>query len=117
MSGLADEVRAVDIVYLDSSKFFHIVSPKNLTQKLINCGLDGHTVRWIENQMNNQTLWWLVAQSLVGKQELMNNPEINSIPHNSTGIIPFNIWINNLDKRAECALTMFADDSKLRGVP
>lgn len=71
MSGLADEGRAVDIVYFDSSKIFHIVSHKNLTQKLINCGRYEHTVRCIEKQMNNQTLWWLVAQSLVGKQELM----------------------------------------------
>lgn len=53
MSGLADEGRAVDIVYFDFSKKSP-VSRKNLTEKLRNCGLDDHTVRWIENQMNNQ---------------------------------------------------------------
>lgn len=54
MSGLADDGRAVDIVYFDFSKSSHTVSHKNLTEKLINWGLDEHTVRWIEKQMNNQ---------------------------------------------------------------
>lgn len=55
MSVLADEGKAdEDIVYFDFSKTFHTVSHKNLTEKLMNCGLDQHTLSWTKNQMNNQ---------------------------------------------------------------
>lgn len=52
MTGLADEEKAVDIVYLDLSKAFDTVSYKYLTDKLLIYGLDVQTIRWIENHLN-----------------------------------------------------------------
>ena len=49
MTGLADEGRAVDIVYLDFSKAFDTVSHKILIDRLLMYRLDEQTVRWIEN--------------------------------------------------------------------
>ncbi|KAK4826426.1 hypothetical protein QYF61_008959 [Mycteria americana] len=48
MSGLVDEGRAVDIVYLG----FDTVSHKILIDELLMYGLDKQTVRWIENWLN-----------------------------------------------------------------
>ena len=49
MTGWVDEGRAVDVVYLDFSKTFDTVSHNILLGKLRKCGLDGLTVRWMEN--------------------------------------------------------------------
>jgi len=51
ITGLIDEARAVDSVYLDFSKVFDTVSSKILINKLLR-GLDEQTVRWIENWLN-----------------------------------------------------------------
>lgn len=63
MSGLADERRAVDIVYFDFSETFHTVSHKNLTEKLMNYGLDEHTVRRFGNQLKNQAQTVMISGS------------------------------------------------------
>lgn len=49
MTGLADERRAVDTVYLDFSKVFDTDFPKILIDKLLMQWLDEQTVTWIEN--------------------------------------------------------------------
>lgn len=48
MTGLVDEGREVNIVYLDLSKDFNTVSHKFLIDKLMKYGLDQQTVRWIK---------------------------------------------------------------------
>ncbi|KAK4817454.1 hypothetical protein QYF61_015609 [Mycteria americana] len=48
------EGSAVDVVYLDFSEAFDSVSLKILTDKLMKCGLDEQTVRWVENWLNGQ---------------------------------------------------------------
>jgi len=53
MTGLADETREVDIVYLDFGKAFDTVSHKILIDKLVNYGLDEQTMRWTENWLNS----------------------------------------------------------------
>jgi len=45
MTGLVDERRAVDVVYLDFSKAFDTVSHNILIGKLGKCGLDEWSVR------------------------------------------------------------------------
>ena len=54
MTGWVDTARAADVVYLDLSKAFDTVSHNALTGKLRRCGLDGWTVRWIENWLNGR---------------------------------------------------------------
>lgn len=46
-TGLVDENKAVDIVYLDFSKAFNAICQKIVTE-LMKCGLDEEAVRWIE---------------------------------------------------------------------
>jgi len=48
------ERRAVDVVYLDFSEAFDTVSHKILTEKLMKCGPDEQTVRWVENWLSGQ---------------------------------------------------------------
>jgi len=55
MTGWVDEGRAVDVVYLDFSKVFDMVSHNILLGKLRKCGLDEWSVRWIENWLNGRT--------------------------------------------------------------
>jgi len=55
MTGWVDEGRAVDVVYLDFSKAFDMVSHNILLGKLRKCGLDEWSVRWIENWLNGRT--------------------------------------------------------------
>lgn len=50
---MIDKGRAVEIVYLDFSKAFNSVSHKILVEKLLDCGLDEQSVRWIENWPNS----------------------------------------------------------------
>ncbi|KAK4825167.1 hypothetical protein QYF61_024556 [Mycteria americana] len=52
MTGSVDEVRALEVVYLDFSKAFNTVCYKILIEKLMKYGLDKWTVRWIENWLN-----------------------------------------------------------------
>lgn len=50
VTGLVDEGRAADIVYLD----FDVVSCNILVEKLMTHGLEEQRVRWIANWMNCQ---------------------------------------------------------------
>jgi len=60
ITGLAEEGRAVDIVYLDFSKAFDTVCHKIFIDKLMKNRLEEQTASWVEN-------WWSsVAQGLVG---------------------------------------------------
>ncbi|GAB0210102.1 mitochondrial enolase superfamily member 1 [Grus japonensis] len=46
---LVDEGKAVDVVYLDISKAFDIVSHSILLEKLAAHGMDGNTLHWVKN--------------------------------------------------------------------
>jgi len=46
---MADEGKAVDVVYLDFSKAFDTVSHSVLLQKLAAHGLDRYTLGWVRN--------------------------------------------------------------------
>jgi len=50
---LVDEGKAVDVVYLDFSKSFDTVPHSILLEKLAAHGLDGCTLRWIKNWLND----------------------------------------------------------------
>lgn len=49
---IVDRRRAVDIVYLDFSKVFDMVSSNIVIEKLVKYRLDEEIVRWNKNSLN-----------------------------------------------------------------
>ena len=80
--------RAVDIIYLDFSKAFDMVSHSLLLESLICYSLDKWSMWWVGNWPTLNRYW---AQIL------------------------FNIFISGLDGGIKCTLMNFADDTKLSG--
>ncbi|CAM5081660.1 unnamed protein product [Natator depressus] len=112
VTSLVDRGEAVDMVYLDFSKAFDTVSHDLLINKLGKCNLDGATIMWVQNWLENNSHRVIIS----GSQSCWKGIT-HGVPQGSVlGPVLFNVFINELDNGIESTLIKFEDDTKLGGV-
>ena len=104
-----DKGQVIDVVYLDFSKAFDVVSHQILLDKLLGLGFDELVVNWIRSFLVGRKMSVLID----GVQSSLRDVT-SGVPQGSVlGPVLFLVYVNFITADVECCWTAFADDFKL----
>ncbi|CAM5075370.1 unnamed protein product [Eretmochelys imbricata] len=112
VTSLVDRGEVIDVVYLDFSKAFDTVSHDLFINKLGKCNLDGATIRWVENWLENSSQRVVISGSQSCWKGITSSVPLESV----LGRVLFNIFTSDLDNGIRSTLLKSEDDTKLGGV-
>ncbi|CAM5114345.1 unnamed protein product [Eretmochelys imbricata] len=104
-----DREEVVIVVYLDISKAFDTVSHDHLINKLGKYNLDGATIEWVHNWLENYSQRVIIS----GPQSSWKGISSGVLHGSVLGPVLFNIFINDLNNVIESTHIRFVDDTKM----